>query len=173
MCIRDRYKFVSERDYLLNHLQIPLDDYSQETNGLAKNSVKEPSSLGNLLQSDTLLSNESQKHEYPDIKFEEQNRPSFLPTGKHTEQISTLDSEAHNTSMVELFTHKGVYLSTQCSCDEGNCSCVNCLIHRKEEELESYIQQSGVPLSTIGNGRITFPIEQSSKDCLLYTSRCV
>ncbi|AMD19659.1 HCL492Wp [Eremothecium sinecaudum] len=54
--------------------------------------------------------------------------------------------------MVEAFTYKGVYLSTQCSCDDNLCQCANCLIHRKEEELNDFIQQSGIPLTSLGSG---------------------
>lgn len=52
--------------------------------------------------------------------------------------------------MFELLTHRGLYLSTQCSCKDGNCQCANCLLHRNEEELNSYIQRSGVPLTNMG-----------------------
>ncbi|AAS50828.2 ABR058Cp [Eremothecium gossypii ATCC 10895] len=50
---------------------------------------------------------------------------------------------------VEPYTYKGVYLSTQCSCDDSACQCANCLIHRKEEELDQFIRQSGVPLTSV------------------------
>lgn len=50
---------------------------------------------------------------------------------------------------VDIFTHKGLYLSSECSCSADDCSCINCLIHRNDEELNRYILQSGVPLTNI------------------------
>ena len=50
---------------------------------------------------------------------------------------------------VDIFTHKGIYLSADCSCPDDNCQCLNCLIHRNEEELSQYIQGTGVPLTSL------------------------
>ncbi|CAL9730666.1 metal-binding activator 1 [Monosporozyma unispora] len=50
---------------------------------------------------------------------------------------------------VDVFTHKGLYLSSDCSCPDNGCECINCLIHRNEEELNKYIMQSGVPLTNM------------------------
>ncbi|AGO10510.1 AaceriABR058Cp [[Ashbya] aceris (nom. inval.)] len=58
-------------------------------------------------------------------------------------------TETSSPHVVEPYTYKGVYLSTQCSCDDSNCQCANCLIHRKEEELDQFIRQSGVPLTSV------------------------
>ena len=53
-------------------------------------------------------------------------------------------------SLFELFTQEGLFLSTSCSCSE-DCECPNCLIHRKDEELNQYIEaHSMVPLSNMG-----------------------
>ncbi|KAL6947093.1 hypothetical protein ACO0QE_001961 [Hanseniaspora vineae] len=53
-------------------------------------------------------------------------------------------------SLFELFTQEGLFLSTSCSCSE-DCECPNCLIHRKDEELNRYIEaHSMVPLSNMG-----------------------
>lgn len=68
-----------------------------------------------------------------------------LNSMEYFEQV--LDSK---TPLVDLFTHKGVYLSSACSCEDGNCPCLNCLIHRNEDELNSYIRQSGIPLTNVG-----------------------
>ncbi|CCK73067.1 Mac1p KNAG_0M02140 [Huiozyma naganishii CBS 8797] len=50
---------------------------------------------------------------------------------------------------VDVYTHRGIYLSSECSCEDDSCVCINCLIHRNEEELSMYIRQSGVPLTNL------------------------
>ncbi|QLG74467.1 hypothetical protein HG535_0G03500 [Zygotorulaspora mrakii] len=62
--------------------------------------------------------------------------------------------------MVELLTHKGLYLSTQCSCADDSCLCANCLLHRNEQELSSYIQQSGVPLTNLGEAQLANSVKE-------------
>lgn len=46
-------------------------------------------------------------------------------------------------------TKRGVYLSTECTCSAATCACSNCLIHRTEEELNKYIEQSEIPLTNL------------------------
>lgn len=62
--------------------------------------------------------------------------------------LTSDDLESKKLS-VDIFTHKGLYLSSECSCPANECDCINCLIHRNEEELNNYILQSGVPLTNI------------------------
>ncbi|EDO16806.1 hypothetical protein Kpol_1056p6 [Vanderwaltozyma polyspora DSM 70294] len=57
--------------------------------------------------------------------------------------------------VVDLLTHRGLYLSSTCTCPDDNCRCVNCLVHRNENELNSYIQKSGVPLTHFGEAHLT------------------
>ena len=76
-------------------------------------------------------------------------------------------------SKVEVLTHKGIFLSTQCSCEDEHCPCVNCLIHRSEEELNSYIEQSGVPLTNIGEAQITDKMMDYLDDCKCSNKECV
>lgn len=67
---------------------------------------------------------------------------------KPIDYSTNADLESKKLS-VDIFTHKGLYLSSDCSCPEDDCECINCLIHRNEEELNNYIMQSGVPLTNI------------------------
>ncbi|EJS42440.1 mac1p [Saccharomyces arboricola H-6] len=76
-------------------------------------------------------------------------------------------------SKVEILTHKGIFLSTQCSCKDESCPCVNCLIHRSEEELNSYIEQSGVPLTNMGEAQITDKMMDYLDDCKCSNKECV
>ncbi|CCE64748.1 hypothetical protein TPHA_0I02450 [Tetrapisispora phaffii CBS 4417] len=71
--------------------------------------------------------------------------------------------------MVELLTHKGLYLSSTCSCPDDNCPCSNCLLHRNETELNAYIQQSGIPLSEVGEAQI---LNTLVDDCSLADCKC-
>ncbi|SCW04518.1 LAFE_0H15302g1_1 [Lachancea fermentati] len=128
-----KYKFISEREYLLNH--------TNEKSAESGNKAEEVNNCENLIS-------KQENHFHAPMNIPEVRSPS--PT-------------ILNNSIVELFTHKGIYLSTQCTCEDNKCNCENCLIHRKEEELQSYIQQSGVPLSNLGNGRVSYPdVEPSS-----------
>lgn len=93
-----------------------------------------------------------------------------------TPRSSTTVSAPHSSdlaSKVEVLTHKGVFLSTQCSCDDESCPCVNCLIHRSEEELNSYIEQSGVPLTNIGEAQITDKMMDYLDDCKCSNKECI
>ncbi|KAH3899882.1 Mac1p SCDLUD_004182 [Saccharomycodes ludwigii] len=74
---------------------------------------------------------------------------------KRDEQVdNTGINDDLRSNFVELFTQEGLYLSTACSC-RANCQCANCLIHRKDDELNSYIQQHvNYPLSNMGYAEI-------------------
>ncbi|KAL3233738.1 Metal-binding activator 1 [Nakaseomyces bracarensis] len=77
--------------------------------------------------------------------------------GKDNEETSQTDDtdvkQAIGLSIEEekniYLTKRGVYLSTECTCSETSCACSNCLIHRTEEELNRYIEQSGIPLTNL------------------------
>lgn len=71
---------------------------------------------------------------------------------------------------VDMFTHKGIYLSADCSCNDDDCSCLNCLIHRNEEELNKYIQNSGVPLTNLRSS--DFEIEEKPSPCCSSGCNC-
>ncbi|KAM3163569.1 Copper-fist domain-containing protein [Lachancea thermotolerans] len=165
-----RYKFVSEKDYLLNHLDTSQKGCAMSAESITRAGSSEAQSLERFLSEGMSPASSSNKQELSEIKFEGHNETLVYPVQNIPREAGNASPEIANNSMVELFTHKGVYLSTQCNCADGNCLCVNCLIHRKEEELEKYIQQSGVPLSTIGNGRITFPEEQSPNNTFICRS---
>ena len=72
------------------------------------------------------------------------NTPS---TNGNSELFNDIFDPKNDT--VDIFTHKGIYLSADCSCADDQCQCLNCLIHRNEDELTSYIQKSGVPLTSL------------------------
>ncbi|CAI1655650.1 hypothetical protein SEUBUCD646_0M01630 [Saccharomyces eubayanus] len=93
-----------------------------------------------------------------------------------TPRSTTTVSAPHSNdlaSKVEVLTHKGIFLSTQCSCEDESCPCVNCLIHRSEEELNSYIEQSGVPLTNIGEAQITDKMMDYLDDCKCSNKECI
>lgn len=77
-----------------------------------------------------------------------------------------IDDYQSGKPMFELLTHRGIYLSTQCSCKDGNCQCSNCLLHRNEEELNTYIQRSGVPLTNVGEATL------ASNTTMPHTNNC-
>ncbi|SCU91988.1 LAFA_0F07184g1_1 [Lachancea sp. 'fantastica'] len=174
-------KLVSEKDYLLNHLKTshPNDALGQlpqaKTNhccGSAKNETNTEPELG--WSPRTFTDNMEVKPQHHDLNLPIANNPKF--SANKDPSATNLDfqarteyetvSEFQNNSFVELLTPKGLYLSTQCNC-ESDCQCVNCLIHRKEEEIESYVKQSGVPLSNVGNGRISLPDEHFNLDTVV------
>ena len=68
-------------------------------------------------------------------------------------------------SSVDLYTHKGVYLGADCSCKDDECLCLNCLLHRKEDELDLYIQNSGIPLTSLKNNLDELPTSCPSLNC--------
>ncbi|CAI4047972.1 hypothetical protein SKDZ_13G1530 [Saccharomyces kudriavzevii ZP591] len=93
-----------------------------------------------------------------------------------TPQSTTNVSAPHASDIaakVEVLTHKGIFLSTQCSCEDESCPCVNCLIHRSEEELNSYIEQSGVPLTNMGEAQITDKMMDYLDDCKCSNKECL
>lgn len=131
---KKKFKLVSEREYMLKHSNNRMPD---------------------------CCSCKSEEAELPENEFE-QRTASFQSVKTFHNGNDVLSTTAtppppitDENQMVELLTHKGVYLSTQCSCEDDNCQCDNCLIHRKEEELNKYIRQSGIPLTNLGNGRVT------------------
>ncbi|SCU94997.1 LADA_0G12772g1_1 [Lachancea dasiensis] len=136
-------RLVSEKDYLKHHLKL-------ETSQSIAEAVSPPK-LESLIQG---------------------SYGNPLESGVSTFSTNDTDvvdaAEIHDDSLVELFTHKGVYLSSQCNCEDDNCPCVNCLIHRKDDELESYVKGSGVPLSNVGNGRLSYPHDENSSHDIIF-----
>ncbi|SCV01160.1 LAME_0G14466g1_1 [Lachancea meyersii CBS 8951] len=184
-------KLVSEREYLLNHLKVPSSadvaeqalqthtahchDHSYSTNTAESHP---PPCHSRLSKEDV-----NAKNDYPGLEPHISDHhastvnkdPSANRLDIPLEMDYTTASEFQNNSFVELFTPKGVYLSTKCNCDDNSCPCVNCLIHRKEEEIESYVKQSGVPLSNVGNGRISLADDHFHQDtvvCKMPASHC-
>ncbi|CCD24267.1 Mac1p NDAI_0C06080 [Naumovozyma dairenensis CBS 421] len=79
-----------------------------------------------------------------------------------------------NDETVDLFTHEGIFLSSNCSCPDDNCQCLNCLIHRNEEELNSYIINSGVPLKNVGEAKMKDQLmDCSTADCKCTAIDCL
>lgn len=121
-------KFVSEHDFLLNH--------ATGSNSCCNSSSDEAST------------------KYLDSATHEM-KSEMNQSLSGDELMNSNDSNNHiyQDSIVELFTQKGAYLSTTCSCNE-HCQCENCLIHRKEEELEHYLQELNQPLINLGNAHL-------------------
>lgn len=90
---------------------------------------------------------------YEQSNLEEKFKNHFLTNSDASEPKRT-DMQFPDDSVVELFTQKGAFLSSSCECDENNCPCGNCLIHRKEEELEHYLQELNQPLIPLGNAHL-------------------
>ncbi|GMM58158.1 Mac1 protein [Maudiozyma humilis] len=81
---------------------------------------------------------------------------------------------------VDIFTHKGIYLSADCSCPDDSCQCINCLIHRNEDELSQYIQSTGVPLTSLRGSlgetspkdSLAVPCSNAACECTLADCAC-
>lgn len=91
--------------------------------------------------------------------------------------IDTFPEEAmltDNDYMVELLTHRGLYLSSKCACPADNCQCSNCLIHRTEFEIDKYVEQSGVPLTHFGDDGsvLNTMIEDCTNNCQCTPEDC-
>lgn len=181
-------KYISEHEFLRNERLAESKESS-----LASNEVNSMSSTTTLFNS-TDMEHESQLPQLDaDLFNTKENEGPAIKKAKccdprHTVQIPNLvktDSlfELKSTDSdppekraddifdpknfnFDIFTHKGIYLSADCTCDDDNCQCSNCLIHRNEEELTSYIQSSGVPLTKVkGKKKATNIEECSGIDC--------
>ncbi|CCF55653.1 hypothetical protein KAFR_0A02150 [Kazachstania africana CBS 2517] len=73
-------------------------------------------------------------------------------------------------SSFDILTHKGIYLSTDCTCEDEKCQCLNCLIHRNEDEITSFIQQSGIPLTNLGSPKRD--AENIPESCTIASCSC-
>lgn len=110
------------------------------------------------------------------------------PTGSHccgsqphgidpmkTTTVTAAATETEKYPFFQLLTKRGVYLSTQCSCSAANCACSNCLIHRTEEEINNYIEASGVPLTNLDSStslQATPEIESPRPSCMCKPEEC-
>lgn len=145
------FKYISEKEFLRMHLV----EESGSSCG-CKNRLK-----GKKDSADVLGGTESQ---YEDLKS--------LASTKADSAQNGVPLAADPKQMVELLTHRGLYLSTQCSCEEGHCLCSNCLLHRNEEELSTYIQRSGVPLTNLGEAQLSNPMLMPSGTCECTPENC-
>lgn len=148
------YKYVSEKEFL-RRSSINLSS-EEETWGCSCSAPqmddKNETQSKVKLDEDTIWSSK--------FPTEIENRLPNPPPPAPIESLSNrsvMDTSYSNKPMFELLTHRGLYLSTQCSCKDGNCQCANCLLHRNEEELNSYIQRSGVPLTNMGEASLAHP----------------
>lgn len=57
---------------------------------------------------------------------------------------------------IDIFKNNNVFLETKCSCSDNNCQCENCIIHRLDEDLDSYISSNLLtyPSKIVGKGFI-------------------
>ena len=106
------------------------------------------------------------------------NTSNNTPSMNGSELFNDIFDPKNDT--VDVFTHKGIYLSADCSCADDKCQCLNCLIHRNEDELTSYIQRSGVPLTSLHSSdddidnreEIPTTCSNSSCNCTLTDCNC-
>lgn len=152
------YKYVSEKEYLRQN-SIALKNPNFGSLCSCKRSSKKDASI------ETTPGPKQEVNEGNTWNSERENSP--IPT---IDQVPTGQAQPEDFQsvkpMFELLTHRGIYLSTQCSCQDGNCQCSNCLLHRNEEELNSYIQRSGVPLTNVGEAHL------ASQTTLPCTNNC-
>ncbi|AET39612.1 Mac1p Ecym_4579 [Eremothecium cymbalariae DBVPG len=140
-----KFKFVTERDFLLKHSSSSDNLYHDGNVGDEEEEEEDCCGCG-------------QKAVRKKRKQADGGLISHENQGSMDGNPSALGGEDFR-SIVEPFTYKGVYLSTQCSCDDDQCPCDNCLIHRKEEELNRFIQQSGVPLTSLTSDSVNTTLE--------------
>lgn len=94
------------------------------------------------------------------------------PEQNGSQAVPDSQSLSQQEPMFELLTHRGLYLSTQCSCKDGSCPCANCLLHRNEDELNSYIQRSGVPLTNMGEAPLADTAVSCPNSCKCSAEEC-
>ncbi|CDO94539.1 unnamed protein product [Kluyveromyces dobzhanskii CBS 2104] len=147
----DDKKFVSEHEFLLNHIRIPpCSDCStsiKHENDSACSSGLDGEPIG------------AKRMKFEGQQFPDLSNSVLLNANQHGNVNPAVRSTFQN-SVVELFTQKGAYLSTTCSCDE-NCQCNNCLIHREEAELEKYLNELNQPLVNLGSAHILTGADKS------------
>ncbi|SCU85274.1 LAMI_0C10682g1_1 [Lachancea mirantina] len=174
-----KYSYVSESEYLRKYAPRASPTTGLPTNGESYNYLERgsdihaqvPSQLSSQVPEPQFRTKSccSQKFNLVEAPRSLSNATAELASEHFKEPVND------ENSTVQLFTHKGLFLSTQCGCKDDSCFCDNCLLHRKEEEIESYISQSGVPLSTLGNGKVTYPEESVSDitfDCKDNSESC-
>ncbi|SMN21771.1 similar to Saccharomyces cerevisiae YMR021C MAC1 Copper-sensing transcription factor involved in regulation of genes required for high affinity copper transport [Maudiozyma saulgeensis] len=122
--------------------------------------------FGNILNTDGRLNVTS-----PVSSIGTTNTSNNTPSMTGSELFTDIFDPKNDT--VDVFTHKGIYLSADCSCADDQCQCLNCLIHRNEDELTSYIQKSGVPLTSLHGSDVEADnIEEKPTTCSNSTCNC-
>lgn len=133
------YKYISEKEFLRQNSTAMRSSNAKNGCSCHNSGAKEDAG--------TVVEPKLELNEANSWKTAQESSPVPMMDGAQVEQD-------HGKQMFELLTHRGIYLSTQCSCKAGNCPCSNCLLHRNEEELNSYIQRSGVPLTNVGEAAL-------------------
>lgn len=155
------FKYISEKDFLRMHF---VNEREPKTCGCGNNNNKK-------LKKEVQETGASFEMPLPPVAplsssaDTDTTFPSHSVPHNHFNSKDPFELTTDPKQMVELLTHKGLFLSTQCSCEEGHCVCANCLLHRNEEELNSYIQRSGVPLTNMGEAQLSNPAIVSTGLC--------
>lgn len=185
----DYTDFISEKEFLRTHSFPRINTGNIDDNLLPEencNSVTLPNSQlmtpcpnripfhasNGFLQNQEPLQHQRQGQNTPISNESLENFVSPTSTHSSTDQLP-LDYEQTDQKRlkVDVFTPKGIFLSSDCSCDPQNCQCMNCVLHRNEEELSNYIKQSGVPLTNLTmNNEISQPNMATS--CSVATCKC-
>lgn len=168
------FKYISEKEFLRMHLVNEREPSSCGCGkkigqgGLAKT---EPSLEAQLPpELPPIQAQASVPATHSSVPDNDSQMPNLPPNDFYTGDPFAISTDPKQ--MVELLTHKGLFVSTQCSCEEGHCVCANCLLHRNEEELSSYIQKSGVPLTNVGEAQISNPTMMACGSCTCSAQDC-
>lgn len=151
------FKYISEKDFLRLHFVNEREPDSCNCGTKEKKCEKE------VKKADPPLPPALPSLEPAPIDTSQLHLPNALQSNFNSKDPYVLFKDPKQ--MVELLTHRGLFLSTQCSCEETNCVCANCLLHRNEEELSSYIQKSGVPLTNMGEAQLSNPMLTGTGSC--------
>ncbi|QLQ80180.1 hypothetical protein HG537_0D01810 [Torulaspora globosa] len=152
------YKYISEKEFLRQCTV----DLSNSEDGCRCSCQRSHANGVKTESKEVVKSNQENALSAEDPAELPDQSPGVAQNGSQV-QVSDSQNFLHSKPMFELLTHRGLYLSTQCSCKDGNCPCANCLLHRNEDELNSYIQRSGVPLTNVGEAPLA---HQTTVSCM-------
>lgn len=85
------------------------------------------------------------------------NQNTSNPTDQNTVQAESFSYKKQKPmTNIDIFKNNNVFLETKCSCADNNCQCENCIIHRLDEDLDSYISSNLLtyPSKIVGKGFI-------------------
>ncbi|BAP71892.1 metal-binding activator 1 [Kluyveromyces marxianus] len=160
----DEKKFVSEHEFLLQHSTRPTAAACSSCSGKNKQLLSrgdDEFSAGTVSKR-LKVENDNSSMDLS-IAADGSTIPSSNSNSNGNDNHKSQNPHMFQDSVVQLFTQKGAYLSTTCSCDD-NCGCNNCLIHREEEELEKYLHGLQQPLINLGSAHLFTTTNNNKSD---------